>query len=946
MTFCRLFPLGMIVAFFAGNTHAQNPGSAGSGGHMEVIDIRAYGARAGASSADNPALNPTATIASRSKIVTVTGNAGSCQSSSTCWIEGDWVLIYKAGPAHLMTTPKAPTVTPSESITEMGVAYDVVAPPGSTNGPCYRYIYIDHAQGYTAASPETCVTNGQPLGPISTTTIISASRSNNTITYVTSLNTFAVGAVIFVNGMSDGTFNGYCNARTVTSTGFTCVTGLDTRYGASTSATGGIATQYNNNNLTFAPYSNGAYKIAIYRGASNAETLYHVFGILNIGSNAPDQMMWEDFGASMTSGEQFPYFLPTQYPTAPSHDSLIARVTAGGSTNTMTLSAPADSMECAHGGCGIQQDDMPALLAADALAGSHGGACFIPPTYFQAWTFNSYGNISHCNVIQDGSVVLNDTLQLTNVKWSGDITENRQAATSPSFSLAPHTQISPARGNPGLYLKDASLRGIAVTGAGNGMVCVLYTSGGSTDFQDDTFYCPGPLGVSFYDFDDNFAAAFGFHMFNVAVLGDGGAFAPAFISKNNGELAFLRMSGSRKGYFFGGCQSNGFGLYFDQKQEFQGPVTPLFTFTRCPNSGNVTTQIELKSLITDTGAGAASPGVAHLSSGANNGFFNGTLEIDGWDSPSVQGTPFGSVMVKNTPGGCYVFGQNVNYICENNGSGVEIHNTIYDIGGPSNVVGIKAGTIVSTSAPSVTVTTTCPASHGYPGFGSPVTNAYGVVWYDAVGGVTLVGPSSSGVVMNGKNQCAKIARPSPVPSGALCWSAYAVSSIGHAEASGLVEDRVNSNLGTPCAGIATPISDPLIIDETSYKDGSAPIQATAASSGIVPGKVFGQLVSLTESTEGQCFSSDSPADCGAFINGFAAIAAGASSVVVKTTSVTAKSQISLTFDLTQGTNLGVKCNTTAQQPYISARKAGISFTISVPSIFSHDPGCIGFHIKN
>ena len=77
-----------------------------------------------------------------------------------------------------------------------------------------------------------------------------------------------------------------------------------------------------------------------------------------------------------------------------------------------------------------------------------------------------------------------------------------------------------------------------------------------------------------------------------------------------------------------------------------------------------------------------------------------------------------------------------------------------------------------------------------------------------------------------------------------------------------------------------------------------------------------------------------------------AIPAGASTITVNTSSVTANSNIQLTFDATKGTQLGVTCNTTAQQPYVTAITAGTSFTISVPSNFSTNPGCIGFHIKN
>jgi hypothetical protein len=82
------------------------------------------------------------------------------------------------------------------------------------------------------------------------------------------------------------------------------------------------------------------------------------------------------------------------------------------------------------------------------------------------------------------------------------------------------------------------------------------------------------------------------------------------------------------------------------------------------------------------------------------------------------------------------------------------------------------------------------------------------------------------------------------------------------------------------------------------------------------------------------------------IDGFVTIAARASTVVVNTTKVTANSNIQLTFDTTKGSQLGVTCNTTAQQPYVSAIVAGTSFTISVPSAFATNPGCIGFHVKN
>jgi hypothetical protein len=66
----------------------------------------------------------------------------------------------------------------------------------------------------------------------------------------------------------------------------------------------------------------------------------------------------------------------------------------------------------------------------------------------------------------------------------------------------------------------------------------------------------------------------------------------------------------------------------------------------------------------------------------------------------------------------------------------------------------------------------------------------------------------------------------------------------------------------------------------------------------------------------------------------------------RVSSLAFNSNIQLTFDTTKGSQLGVTCNTTPQQPYVSGNVPGTSFTISVPANFKTNPGCIGYHIKN
>lgn len=111
----------------------------------------------------------------------------------------------------------------------------------------------------------------------------------------------------------------------------------------------------------------------------------------------------------------------------------------------------------------------------------------------------------------------------------------------------------------------------------------------------------------------------------------------------------------------------------------------------------------------------------------------------------------------------------------------------------------------------------------------------------------------------------------------------------------------------------------------------------------LPGK---PVVVSSYGTLSNCSSSASPAACGSAAAGSVVIASGSASVVVDTTEVTANSQITLTFDSSLRSRLRVTCNSTAQQPYVSARTAGRSFTISVPNNFTTNPGCISYSITN
>lgn len=95
-----------------------------------------------------------------------------------------------------------------------------------------------------------------------------------------------------------------------------------------------------------------------------------------------------------------------------------------------------------------------------------------------------------------------------------------------------------------------------------------------------------------------------------------------------------------------------------------------------------------------------------------------------------------------------------------------------------------------------------------------------------------------------------------------------------------------------------------------------------------------------------CTSGASPAVCGASVVGGVAVAAAATSLVVNTTAVTAKSRIVISMDSSLGSDLGITCNTANIAAWISARTAGTSFTITTASGPVTNPMCLSYHILN
>lgn len=132
-------------------------------------------------------------------------------------------------------------------------------------------------------------------------------------------------------------------------------------------------------------------------------------------------------------------------------------------------------------------------------------------------------------------------------------------------------------------------------------------------------------------------------------------------------------------------------------------------------------------------------------------------------------------------------------------------------------------------------------------------------------------------------------------------------------------------------------------------------QVTAAGSVNVAGTLGGNAMSVTQgataktyATVTNCTSAASPAVCASAPAGAFVIAAGASTVIVNTSSLSNNSDIFIQQESSaaMNTRLGVTCNTTISPWTISSRTAATSFTLSTTVSPVGSPACYQFHIMN
>jgi hypothetical protein len=904
-------------------------------GSNPYVDVRAYGVRA---------VNPNTTPAALGLTVNCTAGINKVsllgQEGSAGLTVGDGVVIYGCGPANSLGRPDAPIVTPSLAASSTGTGYTVPAATGSATNS-YKIVWRDKDQGLTEASPAGSTgTAASTLGPVSVS-LSNMSMTDNTVSASTSSpHNLAAGAMIRNADTSDNPdFGGWYIVQTVpTKTSYTYIQGRDSRnglYSSAASAKGGIVEWFNCNAVRLKPPTN-ATQAYIYKYDGSAYILYGVSTPVNpaLGGDGT-YMQWDDFGSTMMGGIRLPAFVPTTAPTSPTSDSLVTTITSI-SENTLTLAtAPSTNVK----GATIRFDNAPNLSAVvRTVYNKIGGMIHFPVPrdwFLNCYVINSALTVSGM-VVQEGQVCLNDTLTLgSGTQWHGEllVSSGNGAVSCPAFSIACHVPINIVTANPGIVIPaSANVSGVTFAPTGNAYTSVFISGGNipTATFDNDNFLGTSTdlMGVALYAFCPAAEAA-GFSFWRDLFYSgipqtDGSTATPLAIFKNCGEIIMRDIMVNRRGFFVGG---NGASAVFDFGYEQQGGITPLITL------GGNTAGATIKNVALDTMSHAL---VANLGGTANNG-----VGISGVGSPSngyalVTGNPFAGI---GLDGGhpLALVGQNVNVWDSVSGF-------IYDgalsshYNGAQSVVAIRTHVDLGREnslftdpgkpeAPSCQVTTGGPPYSFSKYGGGTFTFAYSVVYPN--GGF---GPTSDLVTctMNGQTQQTTLTVPPSATVGGIGY--YWYFGFGKGVLGNGIGHTTSTNLVVPVVGAG------------GFSNSSA---AGGGPTGIRGPLIWAaQLKTGSEGTIGQCFSSTSPAVCGSNIDGFVAIPAGSSSIVVHTTSVTAKSEISLTFDTTQGANLGVTCNTSPQQPYISARTSGTSFTISVPTSFSKNPGCIGFHLKN
>jgi len=404
---------------------------------------------------------------------TCSGGSTNCTLGSSQFNNSDGVAIVGAGATNTMGTPSAPSVIASLATTsttpEASSFTGVNSPTGSTTTK-YKIIARDQNGGLTLPSAATTYASGLATLGLNTLSLVSCSRSNTTVTCTTTgTQNLSPLAEVHMYGMTDAQFEGYFNVTTVNNAGnsFTISnTPMDTRLGATTSATGGTIAYFTSNKLTWTAVA-GAWEYYICASRPADAGAYHIIGTtLPTGQTGGLYTIssFFDYGPTFSNiNFQLPVYVTDSACTAgaATNDILSTTVTSGGGTTSIVLANAVNAAGVS--GARIVYDAVPAIKAAIQSIGYTspaftGGTIYFPPSpnvgQNYGYPINSYFKVpDHIHFMQSGHLIINETMEIpSNVSWDGRMGSDGVAG----FGISQGASVYCMLANPCIYGNDAN----------------------------------------------------------------------------------------------------------------------------------------------------------------------------------------------------------------------------------------------------------------------------------------------------------------------------------------------------------------------------------------------------------------------------------------------------------------------------------------------------------
>jgi hypothetical protein len=710
---------------------------------------------------------------------------------------GDGIVLYGCGARNTLSTPGAPTVTPALMSGPDNMLDAVNAPSGGSTSYSYQIVARDRNGGLTAAGSAGTTSTGCTLGA-KTSTVSTLSRSNNVVTVVTSAaNGAAVGGIVFITQSTDSTFSGFFPVASVLSTtSFTYVQGMDTRAGASASATGGSAIVYNVNHLTWTAVS-GAWQYYIYKSGTF------------VGISRPGENYWNDFGAAAPA---IPFFVPSSAPVSATNDYLATTIVSGGGTANVVLATAA--LQTVTGATAEFDDGANLQNAFNACSQSTVQLCTVhisAPTAGTKYIFNSHVYLSPTGagltVIQSAPLALYETLEINPAtNWSGEI---GGPGTDPpiQFGYNPGMRISVFTAYPGMAVQaESSFKYLSFQASAPN--AVLMTVGDlltpfNFSLENSQFDVPSP------DFVGNALVTYGItkaeYRHDIFTVGGGGSYGYSIgagvLSRGDqagvnapGKVTFEDCHLGDRGFGTSNQTGNAEpqGLRFGNMYS-QGPKTPLVMIG--PDANYL---IEIDRALNDSASMAYLANWSSIGAATISNVLQNSAESGGYPG-IVTGSPITGLHLDNIDTGVFSVGQNTNLFRDFHGASMvlpiygRVNSSDYIMASPLH---FSPTYTLYWDLPSPTGLTAAPAAGGSLPVG---TYTLSVTAMGADGGETTASTPATCTTTSGNRIC-NLAW-SPV-TGASCYNAYNVNS--NVKIASCVTADTYSYTGFSCCNFDSP----------------------------------------------------------------------------------------------------------------------------------------------